>query len=83
MAVQVLIGIASAILLVLSILYSIRKLLIARQSKFSIKLNVKGNSSTPYKHYSLLASIESELGLGRLGYAADAPAVFGPDVFRR
>ncbi len=40
-------------------------------------------NSTPYNHYSLLASIESELGLGRLGYAADAPAVFGPDVFRR
>lgn len=40
-------------------------------------------SSTPYNHYSLLASIESELGLARLGYAADAPAVFGPDVFKQ
>ena len=40
-------------------------------------------SSTPYNHYSLLASIESELGLGRLGYAVDAPAVFGSDVFSR
>jgi hypothetical protein len=40
-------------------------------------------SSTPYNHYSLLASIESELGLGRLGYAVDAPAVFGSDVFTR
>lgn len=39
-------------------------------------------SSTPYNHYSLLASIEAELGLGRLGYAAGAP-VFGPDVFTR
>ena len=40
-------------------------------------------SSTPYNHYSLLASIESELGLQRLGYAADAPAIFGSDVFTR
>ena len=40
-------------------------------------------SSTPYNHYSLLASIESELGLARLGYAADAPAIFGSDVFTR
>ena len=40
-------------------------------------------SATPYNHYSLLASIESELGLARLGYATDAPAVFGSDVFTR
>ena len=40
-------------------------------------------SSTPYNHYSLLASIESELGLARLGYAADVPAIFGSDVFTR
>lgn len=40
-------------------------------------------SATAYNHYSLLASIESELGLSRLGYAADAPAIFGADVFRR
>jgi phosphatidylinositol-3-phosphatase len=39
-------------------------------------------SSTPYNHYSLLASIESELGLNRLGYATDA-LVFGSDVFKR
>jgi hypothetical protein len=44
---------------------------------------IKGGtvSSTGYNHYSLLASIESELGLSRLGYAADVPAVFGSDVF--
>jgi phospholipase C len=40
-------------------------------------------SATAYNHYSLLASIESELGLSRLGYAADAPAIFGADVFHR
>lgn len=32
---------------------------------------------------SLLASIESGLGLARLGYAADAPAIFGSGVFTR
>jgi hypothetical protein len=38
-------------------------------------------SSTPYNHYSALASIESLLGLGRLADAATVPAIFGPDVF--
>jgi hypothetical protein len=38
-------------------------------------------SSTPYNHYSLLASIEADLGLSRLGYATGAQ-VFGPDVFK-
>lgn len=44
---------------------------------------IKGGtvSSTGYNHYSLLASIESELGLSRLGYAANVPSTFGPDVF--
>jgi hypothetical protein len=37
-------------------------------------------SSTPFNHYSLLASIESALGLSRLGYAAGAQT-FGTDVF--
>lgn len=40
-------------------------------------------STTPYNHYSLLASIESELGLARLGYASDIKAIFGKDVFKR
>ena len=38
-------------------------------------------STTPYNHYSSLASFESLLGLGRLAYAADVPATFGQDVF--
>jgi hypothetical protein len=38
-------------------------------------------STTPYNHYSSLASWESLLGLGRLADAATAPATFGPDVF--
>ena len=38
-------------------------------------------SSTPYNHYSLLASVEADLGLSRLGYATGAQ-VFGPDVFK-
>jgi hypothetical protein len=37
-------------------------------------------SSTPYNHYSALASIESIFGLSRLGYANGA-APFGSDVF--
>jgi hypothetical protein len=38
-------------------------------------------STTPYNHYSSLASWESLLGLPRLAYAASVPSVFGPDVF--
>jgi phosphatidylinositol-3-phosphatase len=38
-------------------------------------------SSTPYNHYSSLASWESLLGLGRLAYAASVPSTFGHDVF--
>jgi len=38
-------------------------------------------STTPYNHYSSLASWESLLGLPRLAYAASAPSVFGEDVF--
>ncbi len=38
-------------------------------------------STTPYNHYSSLASWESLLGLPRLAYAASVPATFGPDVF--
>jgi phospholipase C len=37
--------------------------------------------TTPYNHYSSLASWESLLGLPRLAYAATVPATFGPDVF--
>ncbi|MCU1493761.1 MAG: phosphoesterase family protein [Acidimicrobiaceae bacterium] len=40
-------------------------------------------SSVPYNHYSLLASIETEFGLSRLGYATRVPASFGADVFTR
>ena len=38
-------------------------------------------SSTPYNHYSSLASWESIFGLPRLADAASVPAVFGADVF--
>jgi hypothetical protein len=38
-------------------------------------------SSTPYNHYSSLASWESTFGLPRLADAASVPAVFGPDVY--
>jgi len=38
-------------------------------------------STTPYNHYSSLASWESLLGLGRLADAASVPATFGADVF--
>jgi hypothetical protein len=38
-------------------------------------------STTPYNHYSSLASWESLLGLGRLADAATAPSTFGADVF--
>jgi hypothetical protein len=38
-------------------------------------------SSTPYNHYSSLASWESLLGLPRNAYAASVPGVFGADVF--
>jgi phospholipase C len=40
-------------------------------------------SSTPYNHYSLLASIEDGFGVPRLGYAATTPATFGRDVFTK
>lgn len=45
--------------------------------------SIKGGTvtSTGYNHYSLLGSIEDELGLSRLGYATDVPATFGTDVF--
>jgi hypothetical protein len=38
-------------------------------------------SSTPYNHYSSLASWESLLGVPRLADAASVPSVFGADVF--
>jgi hypothetical protein len=38
-------------------------------------------SSTPYNHYSSLASWESIFGLPRLADAASVPAIFGADVF--
>ena len=38
-------------------------------------------STTPYDHYSSLATFESLFGLPRLAEAASAPAVFGADVF--
>jgi hypothetical protein len=40
-----------------------------------------GTSSTPYNHYSLLASIEDLFGLPRLGYARTVSSSFGPDVY--
>jgi phosphatidylinositol-3-phosphatase len=44
---------------------------------------IKGGTvtSTPYNHYSSLASWESMFGLSRLADAATAPATFGSDVF--
>jgi hypothetical protein len=38
-------------------------------------------SSTPYNHYSSLATFESLFGLPRLADAASVPATFGADVF--
>ena len=38
-------------------------------------------TSTPYDHYSTLASWEQLLGLPRLAYAATVPSTFGEDVF--
>jgi hypothetical protein len=38
-------------------------------------------STTPYNHYSSLASFESLLGLPRLADAASVPSTFGADVF--
>jgi phosphatidylinositol-3-phosphatase len=38
-------------------------------------------STTPYDHYSSLASVESLFGLPRLADAATVPATFGADVF--
>ncbi len=40
-------------------------------------------STTPYNHYSLLASIEGIFGLPRLGYASTTSATFGRDVFNK
>ena len=40
-------------------------------------------TSTPYNHYSLLASIENIFGLPRLGYAATTTSTFGTDIFNR
>ena len=41
-------------------------------------------STTPYNHYSLLASIEDFFFLPRLGLAGDpGVATFGDDVFRK
>ena len=39
-------------------------------------------STTPYNHYSLLATMEKLFGLPPLGYAATATHTFGADVFR-
>ena len=38
-------------------------------------------STTPYNHYSLLASLEEIYGLKKLGYARTVPDVFGLDVY--
>jgi len=38
-------------------------------------------TTTPYNHYSLLASIEDTFGLSRLGYASTVPHTFGRDVY--
>jgi hypothetical protein len=38
-------------------------------------------STTPYNHYSSLATFESLFGLPRLADAASVPGIFGPDVF--
>jgi phosphatidylinositol-3-phosphatase len=38
-------------------------------------------STTPYNHYSSLASWESIFGLTRLAYAAPVPSTFGADVY--
>jgi hypothetical protein len=38
-------------------------------------------SSTPYNHYSSLASWESTFGLPRLADAASVPGVFGADIY--
>ena len=40
-------------------------------------------STTPYNHYSLLASIRQDFGLPPLGYAATTTATFGHDVFTK
>jgi hypothetical protein len=40
-------------------------------------------SSTPYNHYSSLASWETLFGLPRLADAASVPSTFGEDVFHR
>ena len=38
-------------------------------------------TATAYDHYGLLASIERLFGLPTIGFAADAPATFGSDVY--
>ena len=38
-------------------------------------------SAVAYNHYSLLASIENNFGLSRLGYAATTTSTFGGDIF--
>ena len=38
-------------------------------------------STTPYNHYSTLATDEKLFGLGRLGEAKTISATFGADVF--
>ena len=40
-------------------------------------------STTPYNHYSLLASMDGYFGLPPLGYAATTSATFGKDVFTK
>jgi hypothetical protein len=40
-----------------------------------------GVSGVGYNHYSLLASIENNFGLARLGYAATTTSTFGSDIF--
>lgn len=40
-------------------------------------------STTEYNHYALLGSLEDLFGLSRLGFAADVPNTFGPDVYTR
>jgi hypothetical protein len=38
-------------------------------------------SNVAYNHYSLLASLENNFGLPRLGYAATTSSTFGKDIF--
>jgi hypothetical protein len=45
---------------------------------------IKGGTvaTTPYNHYSLLASIEDSFGVPRLGYASTTSSTFAKGVFR-